>query len=131
MSTRTTVVVATALLAIVTSAQSQSTHPSGNAFLPWTGTSALRLNCESKPLSFDNGDCFGYIKGVVEAHNEMLELQGRRPRICLPTKMPIRDIQNVVLNYIKNHPSDYYKPGTEVVLAALSGPWSCKVAIEK
>jgi hypothetical protein len=101
------------LLALPVRAQSES--------YDWESGNSLYELCLTEPPV----KCAGYIEGIVDANNLVTASLRKSPMLCIPKGVTLRQLVDVVLQYLRDNPSDrHYAAAGEVVLA-LGGGFPC------
>ena len=79
--------------------------------------------CTSNSYS-DQGVCSGY----VEAAAEYLEWvrSGEKKPPCLSDGTVVRQVKDVVVNYLRDHPTERSYTGTSLVVRAITLAWKCQ-----
>jgi hypothetical protein len=82
----------------------------------------LYAYCTSS-VDYERGLCLGYVEGVVE-YMEAVRVNNNRPR-CVPPGTDAKQVQDAVVNYLRDQPQDRFKaPIWSVSLAVLTA-WKC------
>jgi|LauGreDrversion4_2_1035121.scaffolds.fasta_scaffold973333_2 hypothetical protein len=89
---------------------------SANAF--YTGNE-LRTKCNSEIKgSFERGECYGFIAGVVEAQSGVF--------VCLPSGVTLGQVTEMVKKYINENPAQLHKSGDIIVNSAIIKDFPCR-----
>jgi hypothetical protein len=83
----------------------------------------LYADCTGPPDSFQRGVRLGYIQGVADHIDEVR--WGRDEPQC-PTAVVLKQVEGVVVNYLRDHPVDRSNPATELATIAITQTWNCK-----
>lgn len=60
----------------------------------------------------------GYIVGVADTINGTL--------VCLPPSVTVKQLKQIVYNYMKSSPEQWNQAADEIVTSALRSAWPCK-----
>jgi Rap1a immunity proteins len=71
---------------------------------------------------YDEGVCLGYVEGVVD-HMDWMRLTGPQ---CIPAGTEARQVRDVVINYLRDHPEDRSYTANAMVRFAVYQAWNCK-----
>ena len=80
---------------------------------PTTGNHLMK-QCISAPDSF----CAGYIKGVIDTNHALF---------CFPPEVTNRQIINITIIYLHDHPEKLDRYAPNLVIKALRAAFPCKV----
>jgi hypothetical protein len=75
-------------------------------------------------VNFGEGVCLGYILGVVDQW-ESVRLVQNEPR-CVPDGVKARQVNDVVVNYLRDHPENRSYAALSLVTVAVSKAWNCQ-----
>lgn len=85
----------------------------------------LYTNCSSEPTdaksTFNVGLCFGYIRGIADNMNLATDI--RSSPTCIPGGADTRQIKDVVMKYMDDHPDRRDMPAVMIVTLALVSAW--------
>ncbi len=95
-------------LTLLSSWPAHAAFKSGNDLLEY---------CEKEKGSFDRGVCGGYIIGVVDNSGT---------QICLPDGVIVGQLQDVVVQFLKNNPNSRHYTGSSIVALSLKKAFPCK-----
>jgi Rap1a immunity proteins len=68
--------------------------------------------------------CQGFLAGVEYGHSALVQA-GRAPLFCLPETVGMKEVIEVVLEYLRQHPDQRQRDGGTVVAEALGGRYPC------
>ena len=85
----------------------------------------LHERCQDETGGINDGYCFGYLAGVVDA---MRGRDGRTGDItfCFQSNVSLRQVRDVVKNWLNANPQHRNYNADSLVAAALSEVWPCK-----
>jgi hypothetical protein len=83
----------------------------------------LYADCTGSTDSFQRGVCLGYIQGVADHIDEVR--WGRNEPQC-PTGVVLKQVEDVVVNYLRDHPVDRSADATPLVYLAVTKAWNCQ-----
>ena len=101
-----------------------------SAATAWESGNDLLSKCEQEGDFFE-GVCVGYILGIMDGHDALIvwgELN--EPTFCRPDGLSVRQVQAVVIKYLKEHPEDLHKVASSLVLTALTEAFTPEVKFE-
>ncbi len=91
----------------------ETQYMTGNDLLMICKNEALRVVCAS------------YIAGVVDAHNLFVESGYIRRVWCLPEDVTTKQLEQIVINYLKTTPEHLEKDRSGLIIIALMEAYSC------
>jgi len=85
----------------------------------WTGTDLIqRLEEDQRgSANFRVGMATGYVIGVADSVAGILQ--------CMPSGISVKQVNQVVFNYMKSHPESWNQSADQLVVAALNATWPC------
>jgi Rap1a immunity proteins len=110
MTLRGTIIsTALALCTIATHAYSFAVFMDGNALL---------RSCSAPRGDIYQGECLGYIQGVVDAGSA-------NSRICPSVNIELQQLVDIVIRYLKAHPENRHLAAAQLVEIAVRSFFSC------
>lgn len=89
-----------------------------------TGNTLLR-ECEGNRLN--QPSCLAYMSGLADGLALLFELHPQSSiRACVPDKVTVSQIRDVVLKYLREKPEDRHEAASTLGLLALVGAFPCK-----
>ncbi|MBI3221735.1 MAG: hypothetical protein HYZ46_01315 [Nitrosomonadales bacterium] len=83
------------------------------------------IDSQRKAIPGENEDNFGYVAGVVDSKNRLPDpVTG--VKFCVSENAKIDQLNEIILNYLRNHPGVRLYPATNLISAALSEKFPCK-----
>jgi hypothetical protein len=73
---------------------------------------------------YEQGLCLGYVEGAVD-YFEGLRSYSHEPQ-CVPDGTVPQQVQDVVVNYLRDHPENRSSKASEMVVLAVSQAWNCR-----
>src|ERR1700756_3455398 len=92
------------------------------------GNDLYRYCISSNP--FEDGACFGYVEGVMDARvrePESAVLRGAAPGTCwvIPHDVTAEQTRDVVIRFLGDHPAIRNYAAASLIAAALDAAWPC------
>lgn len=69
--------------------------------------------------------CIGYIRGVIDGENMMGTALNNKPLVCLSEGVTLGQVQDVVVKYLKDNPTERNKPSAGLIGIAAATAWPC------
>jgi hypothetical protein len=88
----------------------------------FTGNKLLDA-CRTKKAGFEEGYCFGYIVGSVQALRGAADTKGR---ICVPEDATNQQLTDIVVRRLDAKPEDRHRSALYVILASLVDAFPCQ-----
>ena len=82
----------------------------------------LYADCTGSTDSFQRGVYLGYIQGVADHIDEVR--WGRNEPQC-PTGVVLKQVEDIVVYYLRDHSADRSSPATELATIAITQAWHC------
>jgi hypothetical protein len=92
------------------------------ALLAFQSGNDLYAKCTNKD-DFSQGTCDGYITGIADELIAFDAAQGREQ--CIPTNASVRQVVDVVMNALREHPESRDHVAADVVTGAFASEWKC------
>ena len=89
----------------------------------WTGNDIL-ARCEGE--ANDQRDCMGYVTGASDMLGAAQTVGEARPVMCQPDNVSRKQVVDIVVRYLRNHPSNRHYLGGSLVRIALMDAFPCK-----
>lgn len=89
----------------------------------WSGN-RLWESCREDSISRDVGYCLGYLMGSVDSWEQMRR-PGSTAAICLPERVTIGQIADVVRNELRERPETRHLPAQQIVINSLARRFPC------
>lgn len=71
--------------------------------------------------------CQAYIAGILDYHNVLQSMKiAPQINICVPARVGMNDVQDIVLRYLKKHPEHDAFTAAPAVTMALYGRYPCR-----
>jgi hypothetical protein len=101
------------LAASIGQTNAQDYFVDGNKLLEW---------CAGQPGP-DQLSCMAYVAGVSDTWDTAAKASNSKS--CTPATAPLKQVADVVLKYLNQHPEERHLPASALVLVAINGAW-CK-----
>jgi hypothetical protein len=86
----------------------------------------LLSKCSEEADNRHWGVCSGYISSASDVYETLLEWKEVELRHCLPEGVRVRQLEQVVLKYLNEHPEKLHRAASGLVLNALYEAFPCK-----
>jgi hypothetical protein len=100
------------------------TVPTGQAPADFMDGNQLYADCTGNTDSFQRGVCLGYIEATAD-YMAWVRSDGNKPQ-CMPASVVLKQVEDVVIDYLRDHPVVRSNAASALVATAISQAWSCK-----
>lgn len=114
----------TGLLAISVALSSAYAMPAKANFI---SGNILFQKCSSAPNSQEKAFCLAFIVGVSDAHETVFDALEKKP-FCLPSGATGRQVMDVAIQYLEQHPESRHYTASSTVGLALIKAFPCPTA---
>jgi len=123
---RILVATASALALVVHAAPAKAEFVDGNRLYRWCTTT----EAEGITHFQSQASCISFITGAADTISSAdrwarWKGRGKLEIACLPTNAEVRQIEDVVVAYLRNNPANRHHPAAAVVIEALSSAYPC------
>src|SRR5271155_4736076 len=129
-----TVLALTLMLMTGLTAVAQLAHavpPGTNDAIQFTSGNQLLAYCQSDKIA-DKNYCLAYVISVVDMIGALQAARGRDGKsfwkaspICFPNNMDARQVTDIVVKYLTDHPETRNGPAANLAIKALAAVWGC------
>lgn len=70
--------------------------------------------------------CFGYLRGLMEAHVATTAILGQPALFCVPNGVTSEHVRLTVAKYVDQYPENLHHPSSHVALTALAAGYPCR-----